>query len=139
MSSNTTPPAPLLPIDDASLTQPSLLPSPALNVQDTATAGAPTTASGSDPLHRFRLSTSSSNLLPAPGADGFRVQAQRRYVDIQSGGTVLVEFDAAVGLYRAKRRNELTASGPALRLNPDSRTWRLATESLPGELSLIHI
>lgn len=136
MSSDTTPPAPLLPITGPSLTQPSLLPLPVLNVQDTATAGAPTAASGSDPLHRFRLPASSSNLLPAPGADGFRVQAQRRYVDIQSGGTVLVEFDSAVGMYRAKRRNELTASGPALRLNPDSRTWRLAAESLPGESSI---
>ena len=143
MSSDTTPPAPLLPISGPSLTQPSLLPLPALNIQDTPTAGAPTAASGSDPLHLFRLSTSSSNLLPAPGVDGVRVQAQRRYVDIQSGGTILVEFDAAVGMYRAKRRNELTASGPTLRFNPDSRTWRLASskaatdaESLPGESSM---
>jgi hypothetical protein len=38
-----------------------------------------------------------------------------------------VEFDAAMGLYRAKLRNELTASGPWLLLNADGKTWRLAS------------
>ncbi|RON11030.1 hypothetical protein BK659_01995 [Pseudomonas brassicacearum] len=54
-----------------------------------------------------------------------------------------MEFDATAGLYRAKLRTELTASGPALQLNADRKTWRLASsrvttsaEPLPGGSSV---
>jgi hypothetical protein len=78
-------------------------------------------------LKLFRLSAFSATLLPAPDAGGFRVQAHQRYVDIASDGTVLVEFDDVMGLYRAKLRTERTASGPWLLLNADGKTWRVAS------------
>lgn len=142
-SPDSTTPAPLLPGTGPSHAQPAPPALPPLNVQDIAPARPTAAATGADPLYIFRLSSFSASLLPAPGADGFRVQAHHRYADISSGGTVLVEFDAAMGLYRAKRRNERIASGPWLRLNADSKTWRLASskdttgaEPLPGGSSV---
>jgi hypothetical protein len=85
----------------------------------------PTPNTGADVLFIYRLSSFSAGLLPVPGQDGFRVQAHRYYADIQSGETVLVGFDVATGQYRAKLRNEQNASGPALLLNADGKTWRL--------------
>ncbi|WP_347902212.1 hypothetical protein [Pseudomonas purpurea] len=108
---------------------------PPLNVRDAATALPSASATGTNPLQAFHLSTHSSTFLPAPDGDGFRIHAQRRYADLQSGGTVHVDFDTAAGLYRAKLRHERTASGPALRLNADGQTWRLAspTDTLNAE------
>ena len=106
-----------------------------VHTQDSPTTTPPARTESNDPLGRYQMSLSSTRTLPAPNFNGFRIYANRKYADIDSGGTVLVSYDAGLGSYRAKLRTELTPSGPALQLNADGKTWRLAPSHAEGQAS----
>jgi hypothetical protein len=106
---------------------------PAINVpRQVITAPQPPLRTN-DSLSLYKVSTRSANTLPAPDGEGFRIHANRRYVDVQDEGTVLVGYDNSTGTYRAKLRNETTPTGPQLQLNDDGKTWRRASHGNSGE------
>src|SRR5450830_350627 len=73
-------------------------------------------------LESYRVSTSGA--LPPPDQQGLRIIKNRHYVDLDSGGTVMVAYDTQLETYRAKRSNELLPSGPALYRIGNGSTWR---------------
>jgi hypothetical protein len=74
--------------------------------------------------------------LPAPDALGFRTFKGRQYVDVPGGGVVHIEADPDTGLYRAKLRSELQASGPVLVRDPESTLWYSLNDVEPTTYSL---
>ncbi|MGA8137697.1 MAG: hypothetical protein WCA48_26585 [Pseudomonas gingeri] len=72
-------------------------------------------------LESYRVSTSGA--LPPPDPQGLRIIKNRHYVDLDSGGTVMVAYDTQLETYRAKRSNELLPSGPALYRIGNGSTW----------------
>ncbi|RON11031.1 hypothetical protein BK659_02000 [Pseudomonas brassicacearum] len=105
-----------------------------IRAQDPTVPMPSTRPMSNDPLDGYRVSAHSANTLPAADSSGLRIHANRRYADLRDNGTVPVGYDEVARAYRAKRRNELTPSGPVLRLNDDGKTWSmvLSTTAQPG-------
>jgi hypothetical protein len=78
------------------------------------------------PLEHYWIASAAQ--LPAPDALGFRTFKGRQYVDVPGGGVVHIEADPDTGLYRAKLRSELQASGPVLMRDPESTLWHPVEE-----------
>lgn len=66
-------------------------------------------------------------LLPDANTEGLRVHRGRIYAEVQytATTTVMVDWDESAGTYRAKLPQEMHPSGPALRFDPQSTTWRV--------------
>jgi len=69
---------------------------------------------------------------PPPDAGGISTVNKRKYVKVPEGGTVQIEWDPDIGLYRAKLASELKPSGPALRFEPETRLWHPVKTASPS-------
>ena len=78
--------------------------------------------------------------------EGLRYIVSRKFVDLEQGGTVHVEFDASIGAYRATDLLKKLPPGPALYKNYDAATWtttrppaiRARTALLEGAFKQLH-
>ena len=78
--------------------------------------------------------------------EGLRYIVSRKFVDLEQGGTVHVEFDTSIGAYRATDFLKKLPPGPALYKNYDAATWttsrptaiRARTALLEGAFKQLH-
>lgn len=78
--------------------------------------------------------------------DGFRYIVSRKFVDLEQGGTVHVEFDSNLGAYRATDFLKKLPPGPTLYKNYGATTWattrphaiRARTALLEGAFKQLH-
>jgi hypothetical protein len=94
---------------------------PSIRVRDSANP--PTDRNDVDPWKPYRPPSRALPDLPAPNEEGLRI-VTLPYVDLDIGITVRVGWDEATQTYRARRRSDVTPSGPVLYLNNDRITWR---------------
>ncbi|EJM18172.1 hypothetical protein PMI21_02330 [Pseudomonas sp. GM18] len=122
-TSQTLPAGTLHPVDrGAGVPPPTPIAGPSTHVRDSS-ANPSSDLSDVDPWKHYRLPSQARSALPAPDAEGLRI-ARLHYVDLDNGITVRVGWDENTQAYRAKRRDDLTPSGPILYLNDDRKTWR---------------
>lgn len=67
--------------------------------------------------------------MPLPDEHGFRTIVARKFVDVKNEGTVYVEFDDAIGTYRATDLYKKQPQGPALYKNDGEATWSQRPEA----------
>ncbi|WP_150797042.1 hypothetical protein [Pseudomonas fluorescens] len=98
-----------------------ITPAPIVTASELPSVPVPAPTAAQRPLEHYWIASAAQ--LPAPDAQGFRTFKGRQYVDVPGGGVVHIEADPDTGLYRAKLRSELQASGPVLVREPASTLW----------------
>ena len=109
-------------------------PAPPVTVSEMPSVPVPAPTPTQRPLAHYWVA--SAVKLPAPDALGFRTFKGRQYVDVPGGGVVHIEADPDTGLYRAKLRSELQATGPVLVRDPESTLWYSLNDVEPTTYSL---
>ena len=89
-----------------------------------------------DSIRHYELSPQTRTLLPGANTEGLRVHRGRIYAEVQytTTTTVMVDWDEGSGTYRAKLPQEMHPSGPALRFDPQSNTWRVGEPPYTGDM-----
>ena len=98
-----------------------ITPAPTVTASELPSVPVPAPTPAQRPLEHYWIASAAQ--LPAPDALGFRTFKGRQYVDVPGGGVVHIEADPDTGLYRAKLRSELQATGPVLVRDPASMLW----------------
>ena len=98
-----------------------ITPAPTVTASELPSVPVPAPTPAQRPLEHYWIASAAQ--LPAPDALGFRTFKGRQYVDVPGGGAVHIEADPDTGLYRAKLRSELQATGPVLVRDPASMLW----------------
>ncbi|VVO46935.1 hypothetical protein PS838_00085 [Pseudomonas fluorescens] len=106
-----------------------ITPAPTVTASETHSSPAPAPTTAQRPLEHYWVTGAAQ--LPAPDAQGFRTFKGRQYVDVPGGGIVHIGADPDTGLYRAKLRSELQASGPVLVRDPETTLWHLLDDLEP--------
>ncbi|VVP21896.1 hypothetical protein PS850_03924 [Pseudomonas fluorescens] len=104
-----------------------ITPTPTVTASELPSVPVPAPTAAQRPLEHYWIASAAQ--LPAPDGLGFRTFKGRQYVDVPGGGVVHIEADPDTGLYRAKLRSELQASGPALARDPASKLWHPVDEA----------
>ncbi|MDD1140956.1 hypothetical protein M5G22_25635 [Pseudomonas sp. TNT2022 ID233] len=92
---------------------------PKIEVSDLPVA-APEAATG---LNSYLLNRGLLRNMQPANEEGLRYVVGRTFVDVKDSGTVYVEFDAALGTYRAMDLYKKLSPGPALYRNTGDSTW----------------
>ncbi|VVO69157.1 hypothetical protein PS874_01076 [Pseudomonas fluorescens] len=111
-----------------------ITPAPTVSASELPSVPVPAPTASQRPLEHYWVA--STVKLPAPDALGFRTFKGRQYVDVPGGGVVHIEADPDTGLYRAKLRSELQATGPVLVRDPESTLWYSLNDVEPTTYSL---
>lgn len=95
----------------------------ALEVVDLPDVQTPRAKNGSGELADYLLKPAMLRGMQAPNHEGFRYIVSRKFVDIEHGGTVHVEFDVGAGAYRATDFLKKLPPGPLVYKNYGASTW----------------
>ncbi|WP_147407016.1 hypothetical protein [Pseudomonas sp. 91RF] len=102
-----------------------------LVTSDGAIAGDSSLVSHSaESIRLYEVPPQARSVLPPIGAEGLRVHRGRIYAEVQytTTTTVMVAWDERIETYRVRLPQEVHPSGPALRFDTDSNTWRIAEQ-----------